>query len=450
MKRFALILSLLVVIALLAVAAFLFIPHRLEEVARPAGMPAGEALVARGKYLATAADCIACHTAPGGKAFAGGLPFKLPFGTIYSPNITPDPDTGIGTWSDAEFVRSMHRGIGKNGEDLYPAYPYTSYALTSDGDALAIKAYLFSLPAVRATAPPNTLSFPYNQRYLMRFWKLLFLPAHPEVSDSEAQTGAGRGRYLVEALAHCGECHTPRNQLFGLQQSRKFAGAIAQGWNAYNITSDKQEGIGAWSDEELASYLSTGHAQGHGSASGNMAEAISMSLRHLSSDDIQAIVAYLRTISAAKSDPPLPPVEPKPRLLTASSPTSPSPEELRRASLGLALFQGSCASCHAWNGEGVQTPYAALTGAQTVNDPAGTNLMQVLLHGVRLETAHGTFDMPNFSRGYRDVELAALANFVIEHFGGKSGAVRPSNIAEARRSSEAQQSQTAAPRDAGQ
>jgi mono/diheme cytochrome c family protein len=449
MKRFGPILLIVVALGVVAVAAFLFIPHRLEEVARPPDMPTGQALVARGKYLATAADCIACHTAPGGKAYAGGLPFKLPFGTIYTPNITPDQETGIGSWSDAAFVRSMHRGIGKNGEDLYPAYPYTSYALTSDADALAIKAYLFSLPPVHAAAPANTLSFPYNQRYVMRFWKLLFLPTHPDEPSAERSSVTDRGRYLVEALAHCGECHTPRNELFGLKDSQKFAGAIAQGWNAYNITSDKNEGIGDWSDDQIAAYLSTGHAEEHGSASGNMAEAISLSLRHLTQDDIRAIVAYLRTIPAAKGATSAPPANADPLLMKASTLSAPSVAELRHASLGLSLFQGACASCHAWNGQGQQTAHAALIGARTASDPKGTNLMQVILHGVHLETAHGSANMPGFDRAYTDVEIAALSNFVIEHFGAQQGTIAPADVAKARQLSAPEQTSVASPQMAG-
>ena len=192
-----------------------------RDLIRPA-LPASLAdadLVARGEYLTRAADCAACHTAPGGKPFAGGLPFKLPMiGTIYSTNITPDPETGIGAWSDEEFLRALHQGIGKGGKHLYPAFPYTSYALMTDNDVLAIKAYLLSLKPVKYTPPPNDVSFPFNQRYLMMFWNALFKPSHRFRPNEDQPADWNRGAYLVEALGHCGDCHTPRNLLFGREQ----------------------------------------------------------------------------------------------------------------------------------------------------------------------------------------------------------------------------------------
>jgi mono/diheme cytochrome c family protein len=432
MKRLLLSIVGLGIVVVIALAIFAFLPHRLEEVAAPVDMPRGQALQVRGEYLARAADCVACHTAPGGKQYAGGLPFKLPFGTIYAPNITPDRETGIGDWSDAEFVRAMHHGVGKNGEDLYPAFPYASYALMTDSDVLAIKAFLFSMAPVHAPTPRNDLSFPYNQRYLMRFWKILFLPSHPDRPEPGRTTDVDRGRYLVEALGHCGECHTPRNMLYGLDNGRKFAGATTQGWVAYNITSDKAAGLGGWSDEQIASYLSTGHADKRGSASGNMAEAVSFSLRHLTQDDIQAMVAYLRTIPAINTNTE-PPVALDVPLVKASGAYLPAPEETKQAALGLSLFRKDCASCHAWSGEGQQNPHAALLGASTVNDSKGTNLVQVILRGVHLETAQGDVDMPAFGKAYSDVEIAALSNYVIAHFGARQGKITPDDVASARK-----------------
>jgi mono/diheme cytochrome c family protein len=214
----------------------------------PTGAPANLAnadLVARGEYLTRAADCAACHTVPGGKPFAGGLPFKLPMiGTIYSTNITPDQETGIGAWSDEQFLKALHKGIGKDGKHLYPAFPYTSYALMTDSDVLSIKAYLLTLKPVNYTPPPNNISFPFNQRYLMMFWNALFKPSHRFRPNQDQPAEWNRGAYLVEALGHCGDCHTPRNILFGLNNKRKFAGALIQGWKAYNITPDLHWGIG--------------------------------------------------------------------------------------------------------------------------------------------------------------------------------------------------------------
>ena len=285
--------------------------------ASPAGVPAelaGADLVARGKYLTAAADCAACHTVPGGKPFAGGLAFHLPFGTLYTPNITPDKETGIGNWSNADFLRAMHRGIAADGSRLYPAFPYASYTLLTDDDVLAIRAYLSTLPAVHQPDRPDTFSFPYNQRWLMVFWSGFFN------SDTRFHPVAGRsaewnrGAYLVEALEHCGECHTPRNLLQARDTRQKFAGGVAEGWNAYNITSDPVTGVGGWTARALASYLSTGFAAGHGSAAGPMNEAVQLSLSQLAPSDIQAIVAYLRTIPPIRANPPLALAGPAPTL----------------------------------------------------------------------------------------------------------------------------------------
>jgi mono/diheme cytochrome c family protein len=265
----------------------------------PTGAPADLAkndLVARGEYLTRAADCAACHTAPGSKPFAGGLPFKLPMiGTIYSTNITPDQETGIGAWSDEEFLRALHQGIGKGGKHLYPAFPYASYALMTDSDVLAIKAYLFTLKPVKYTPPPNDISFPLNQRYLMTFWNALFKPSHRFRPNADQPADWNRGAYLVEALGHCSDCHTPRNLLFAVNNKRKFAGAMIQGWKAYNITPDHEWGIGSWSDGQLEGYLSAGHAEGRGSAGGPMSEVVDNSLRYLTEPDIKAIATYLKS-----------------------------------------------------------------------------------------------------------------------------------------------------------
>ncbi|PWC34788.1 cytochrome c [Azospirillum sp. TSO35-2] len=431
MKRWGLWFLGLVAVIVVAAAAFFFLPHRLDAVASP-GPAAGPDLIARGEYVAQAADCAACHSVPGGKPFAGGLPFTLGFGTIYAPNITPDKETGIGTWSDAEFVRAMRHGVGKAGEDLYPAFPYAAYALMSDEDILAVKAYLSSLTPVRAQAPANDLKFPFNQRYLMRAWKLLFLPGERMTPDPSHPPEWNRGAYLVEALGHCGECHTPRNALFALDQERKFAGAEAAGWKAYNISSDKQTGIGDWTDRQLTDYLSKGHAEGRGSASGSMAEVVDHSLRHLTPEDIRAMVAYLRTVPPQTSDLAAA-INPNPPAAKAPSPYAPPPDENTRETVGLKLFQGACASCHGWNGEGLQHSHAGLAGSQSVNDPKGTNALNVILHGARMDTPDGEVFMPGFAAGYTDVEIAAVTNYVLGHFGGKQAAVSPADVAAARR-----------------
>lgn len=432
MRRVLAALGVLVLAALAAAAAFFFLPEPEETAAASPAQPTGMALIERGRYLARATDCVACHTAPGGQDYAGGLAFKLPFGTIYSQNITPDKETGIGTWSDAAFVRALHHGVGKDGKMLYPALPYASYALMSTDDALAIKAYLFSLPAVQAPARRNTLGFPYNQRYLMRAWRVLFVPDHRFTPDDNKPAEVNRGAYLVEALGHCGECHTPRNLLYGLNSGRKLAGATTQGWKAYNISSDNQSGIGAWSVDDLAAYLATGFASGHGAAAGNMAEAVDHSLRYLTKSDIRAMAVYLKTVPAQSAEADSGVNEHPPALRT--SPYDPPANELKARTVGLDVFQSACASCHAWNGDGLQHPEAALRGSRTVNDPEATNLLQVVLHGARLaQPGEGISFMPAFGQAYSDAEIAAVSNYVLGHFGGKASSITPENVAEARK-----------------
>jgi mono/diheme cytochrome c family protein len=379
-------------------------------------------LIARGKYLVIAADCAACHTVAGGKPFAGGFAFALPFGTIHSTNITKDKETGIGSWSDDDFVRALHEGLAKDGTHLYPAFPYTSYTGLSREDAVAMKAYLFSLPAVHAPARPNTLSFPFDQRWTLALWNLAFLDEHRLRLDPQLPAATNRGAYLAIALGHCGECHTPRNAGLAMEIGRQFGGAVAQGWDAWNITADKEYGIADWSDQQVADYLSYGHAAGRGSASGPMGEAVANSLQYLNPADTKALVSYLRRVEPQMTGTPGSHVDPAPAAMTASSSWKPGRQDAQNE-LGMRIFEGVCASCHSWNGIGRETDYAALAGSQAVNDPQGVNLVQVLLSGGNLTTQHGTGYMPSFAGAYNDVEMAAVSNYVIGHFGGKTGQV---------------------------
>src|SRR5271168_2458681 len=280
----------------------------------PIGVPAelrSADLVTRGKYLTEAADCGVCHTTEGGQPFAGGLAFRTPFGVLYSPNITADRETGIGTWTDEDFITAVHKGIAKDGQRLYPAFPYESYTLLADDDVRAIKAYLFSLPVAHATALPNGLKFPFNQRWLMGIWSAFYNPNRRFQPLEDRSPEWNRGAYLAEALGHCGDCHTPRNIAQALDNRRKFAGALVDGWRAYNITHDPVSGVGAWSDDELIEYLSTGHAAGHGSAGGPMAEVVDASLSTLAPADMHAMVAYLRSVPAIQT-PHVPPLKATP------------------------------------------------------------------------------------------------------------------------------------------
>jgi mono/diheme cytochrome c family protein len=399
------------------------------KAADPTGVPASLAkasLVERGAYLARAADCLVCHTTQGGKEYAGGLGFKLPFGMLYSTNITPDKETGIGNYTDQDFLNAVHRGTRRDGARLYPAMPFTSYTYISDADALAIKAYLFSLQPVRAPTVENTLMFPFNQRWAMIFWSTLFNPDIRFEPDTSKSPEWNRGAYLAEALAHCGECHTPRNLAFALNNRKKFAGALTAGWRAFNISSDKTTGIGAWSDPDLISYLSIGHAAGHGTASGPMGEAVDQSFSQLAPEDIRAVVAYLRSIPAiASTDLPATLAPPAPASHRDGGGTS-DPR-------GKIVFEGACVSCHGWTGESAISPFATLTGAWAVNDPGATNVAQIVISGTKRHTPAESVSMPAFGNAYSDAEIAAVANYVTSRFGSERSQLTAQDVAALRK-----------------
>jgi mono/diheme cytochrome c family protein len=421
--------GLLVVAALVvlgAIAAWMLLPPRALGFAggrvvkladyngpTPVGVPAelrsGD-LIARGKYLTQAADCEVCHTRDGGQAFAGGRAFKTPFGVLYSPNITADRQSGIGSWTDQDFLHAVHEGVARDGQHLYPAFPYESYTLLTDEDVLAIKAYLFSLPTAQAPSPANSLSFPFNQRWLMGIWATLYSPNARFQPHTDRSPEWNRGAYLAEALAHCGDCHTPRNLGQALDNRHKFGGAVIGGWHAYNITPDAVSGIGTWSDAELADYLATGHAHAHGSAGGPMAEEIAVSTGTLTPGDVHALVAYLRSIPALQTRD-LPAVR--------TDPASEAPKQMQAAAnpSGKEIFEGACASCHEWSGVSSLTPFATLTGDRAINDPSGVNVASMVLSGARIATAEGTVLMPAFADAYSDDEIAAVTNYVTARFG---------------------------------
>jgi mono/diheme cytochrome c family protein len=397
--------------------------------ANPTGVPAALAqasAVERGAYLTRAADCEACHTAQGGQPFAGGLGINLPFGTLYTTNITPDKDTGIGNYSDQDFINALRRGIRHDGARLYPAMPYPSYTYITDADALAIKAYLFSLPAVHAPALANTLGFPFNQRWSMIFWSAVFNPDTRFEPDSSKTPEWNRGAYLAEALAHCGECHTPRNLAFALNNRQKFAGAVTAGWRAFNITSDKATGLSGWRDEDLASYLAIGHATGHGTASGPMGEAVDHSFSYLAPEDIGAVVAYLRSVPATAS-PDLP------ATLAPPAPASHKDGGSTQDPRGKMVFEGACVSCHSWTGESPVSPFATLTGSWAVNDPGATNVAQIVISGTRRLTPSEAISMPAFGNAYTDAEIAAVTNYVTARFGSKGSNLTAQDVAELRK-----------------
>jgi mono/diheme cytochrome c family protein len=387
--------------------------HAADPTAVPAEL-AGVDPIKRGEYLARAADCMVCHTAPGGAPYAGGLAIPLPFGTIYTTNITADKQTGIGNYSDADFLNAVQRGIRPDGTRLYPAMPFPSYTLMTDADALAIKAYLLSLPPVRAENRADTLVFPFNQRWSMFFWSMAFSPNTRFAPNAARSPEWNRGAYLAEALAHCGECHTPRNLAFALDNRKKFAGAVTAGWKAFNISSDKNTGIGAWSDDEVASYLATGHTKSRGTAAGSMGEAVDQSFSQMTPGDIRALVAYVRSVPPVTSD--------LPATLAPPAPSSPKQGAVANAA-GKKVFEQACVSCHDWTGVSALSPFATISGNRAVNDASATNVAQIVLSGTVRHTPDGVVSMPAFGDSYSDADIAAVVNYVTARFGAA-----PSNL----------------------
>jgi mono/diheme cytochrome c family protein len=272
------------------------------------GAPTGAAEpdeIARGAYLANAADCVGCHTdsANGGRPYAGGRALATPFGTFYSPNITPDPETGIGRWSDAQFLRALRDGVTPNGSNYFPVFPYPSFTKITDDDARAIKAYLFAQPAVTESNRTHDVAFPFSLRFLLNVWKLLFFSSGPFRPSPERGEAYNRGAYLVTALAHCGECHTPRNWFGAVEPSRFLAGTShgPDGKAVPNITPDRKTGIGNWDEDDIIAVLTNGHTPDFNEVGGAMAEVVKSTTR-LTDADRSAIATYLRSLPAIRSE----------------------------------------------------------------------------------------------------------------------------------------------------
>ncbi len=375
-------------------------------------------LIARGEYLTKAADCVACHTTKNGKPFAGGLAFKTPMGTLYSPNITPDKETGIGRWSDEEFLRALHEGKGKNGENLYPAFPYTSYTLLQDDDVKAIKAYLFSLPAVHQLNRENDMPFPFNQRWGLWFWNLVNFDGQRFEPDSSKDAQWNQGAYFVEALGHCGECHTPRNITMGMKDSKAYAGTEIDGWTAFNITSDPHAGIGGWSQEQMVQYLRSGHVDGKAQAAGPMAEVIENSTRHLTDSDLNAMAVYLRSLKPLNPDDETQSRSDWGQPATSVNTLRGMPFTADNNTDGARLYLGNCASCHGFTGGGVQDGYyPSLMKNSVVGASAPNNLINVILHGVSRKTNDGEVFMPGFAHSLTDEQVVSLSHYLLQQFG---------------------------------
>jgi mono/diheme cytochrome c family protein len=362
-------------------------------------MPDGQAFgqIERGRYLATAADCIACHTVLGaGKPFAGGRAIETPFGNILTSNITPDRDTGIGAWTDDEFDNAVRRGIRPNGARLYPAMPFTAYTKMSRDDVLAIRGYLKTVAPVHNKVVTNTLPFPFNIRAAMQVWNALYFTSGEFTSDPQKSAEWNRGAFLVEGPGHCATCHTPKSFLGGDKTSEYLHGAYLQGWFAPNITNDVRTGLGHWSASDIATYLKTGH-NATTAATGPMAEVVEYSTSQMTDSDLAAIATYLKSVPGQQDNP---------AAVAADDPFMVA---------GRAIYRDQCSACHALDGRGVPQLFPSLADSSMVRSRDPTTLIRMIVRGSRSiataaePTAPG---MPSFGWQLDDTQVAAVVTYI--------------------------------------
>lgn len=398
--------------------------------ASPSGASDSDALVQQGKYLATAGDCIACHTAPGGKPFAGGLALPTPIGDIISTNITPSKTHGIGTYTLEQFTKAVREGVKANGDHEYPAMPYTSYAKVSDADIQAMYAYFMKEVEPVDTAPAATdLPFPFNIRFSMAAWNLLFLDKKVYEPIPDKGEVWNRGAYLAQGLTHCSTCHTPRNMLMAENFSLNLAGGEVGPWHAPNITSDINSGIGGWSDQEIIDYLRTGNAGAKGQAAGPMAEAVDHSLQHLNEADLKAIAVYLKTVPAIANS-----SNSRPAYAWGAAADDlksirgvPLPADLNQMT-GPQLYDAECASCHQAQGQGTKDGLPSLFHNTALGTTKTDNLVLVILEGIpRLPGTPGAI-MPAFKTQLSDQQIATLGTYLISNYGNPQATITTDQV----------------------
>jgi len=375
---------------------------------------ADPALLKKGEYLARAGDCIACHTAREGKTFAGGLPMKTPFGTLYTSNITPDPQTGIGAWTSDQFYQMMHNGRFPDGGLVYPAMPFGSYTKVTREDSDAIFAYLRSVAPVRQPNRPHDLTFPFNNRSLIIGWRTLFFREGEFKSDPTKSAEWNRGAYLVEGLGHCGMCHTAINALGGSSESQAFEGGLIpmQNWYAPSLTSNKEAGLGEWSIQEITDYLRVG-VSSRGAVYGPMAEVVYNSTQYLNDEDIRAMAVYLKGLAQGSSPE------------KAAAPL-PSAESSLLLSLGKQIYDRECASCHGATGLGMPPHYPPLASNQSIEMASAVNPIRMVLNGGYPPGTAGNpmpYGMPPFAHRLSDDEVAAVVTYIRTSWGNRGGPV---------------------------
>jgi mono/diheme cytochrome c family protein len=383
----------------------------IEPVGRSAVSGFGSSLISKGRVLVALGDCAVCHTTSGGKPFAGGLKLPTPFGAIYSTNITPDLQTGIGQWSEAAFARALREGVNRSGNYLYPAFPYDHFTKVTDQDIEAIYAYLMTRTPVATMAPPNELSFPINYRIVMAVWNLFFLDNGVLAPDPSKTAQWNRGAYLVEGLGHCGGCHTPRNLMGAEKRGQRYAGGEVEGWYAPALN-DASPAPLPWMAEALVNYFLDGWDKGHGIAAGPMTE-VANGLAALSEADASAIAVYILSMQGEPR-----PQEPANATIAFARErgfggAGPQVADGTDANLehSKALFAKICSNCHRAGG----AP-AALALTSTVNGPDPRNLIRVIIEGIQPPEGVPDRSMPAFGRSLSDADLIGLVAFMRRNF----------------------------------
>jgi len=398
-----------------------------------------DTLQSRGAYLARAADCIACHTLPGGKPFAGGFRLTTPLGSIYSDNITPDKETGIGNETLADFERALRRGIARDGHQLYPAMPYPSYAKLTDQDVEALYGFFMKeVTSVRQEKRPNDIPWPLDMRWPLAIWNALFLDTSSYRPRSDHNAEWNRGAYLVEGAGHCGACHTPRGVAWNEQalddgSPLYLSGGVLDFWSAPNLREDLGAGLGRWSTAELVEFLKTGHNR-EGTAFGSMVFVVRDSTPYLSDADLEAIAAYLKS---------LPPSNPSEARYAYDDATVKALHSGGISGNGELVYLGRCASCHGDDGRGKAPDVPPLAGNPTVLDADPASLVNIVLNGASPSaTVEGTRDpqrMPEFRTQLSDERIAEVVSFIRGSWGNRGAAIPPAQVGAARRGTSSDQ-----------
>lgn len=386
-----------------------------SPLAAPTAAVASLETIARGAYLARAGNCAACHTARGGEAYAGGRAIETPFGAVFTSNLTPDSQSGIGNWSTSEFWRAMHNGRSKSGRLLYPAFPYTSYTQVTREDSDALFAYLRSLPPVFQPNHAHTVEFPFDSQAALAVWRALYFKPGVYQPDASRSAESNRGAYLVEALGHCSACHAARNALGATTAGPDLAGGLipVQNWYAPSLASPHEAGVADWDKNEIVSLLRDG-VSGRASVAGPMAGVVLGSTQYLTNDDLGAMAQYLKE---------LPPVA-SAAANAAAGPVAGSPA-------GAKLYEQHCAQCHGAGGEGVPNAYPALAGNRAVTMPQTANLVQIVLNGGYAPATKGNprpYGMPPFVLVLNDAEIAVLLTHIRQSWGHQAAALTPLDV----------------------